>query len=54
MLDEHGVDQQPGTRIFVGRGVHSLLFGERVRDQLGLTPSDQRFGGGGGSGQIAP
>jgi hypothetical protein len=52
VLGEHGVNQQSGARIFMSPGIHGLLFSERMRDQLGVTPPDQGAGCGAGSGQI--
>jgi hypothetical protein len=37
----------------LGPRVHGLLFCERVRDELGVTPPDQGIGGGAGPRQIA-
>ena len=54
VLGKHRIDQQPGANIFAGIGVHGPLFCERMRDQLGVTPQDQRVGRCAGTWQIAP
>jgi len=54
VLGEHGVDQHSSARILMRLGVHGLLLGQRMGDQLGLAPPDQGVGCGAGTWQIAP
>src|SRR5450759_2491906 len=48
-----GLDQQSSAWILASLGIHALLLSKRMRDQLGVAPADQCFGGRVGAMRIA-